>query len=181
MFWNHSGVTLTNHYLCCLSVNHSGDQELVQMQKKTNNIILQQIDSLLGKYRAQMPTKLFIVQTLITLYNKCNCCLPATFCRDLAKNWQRKSKTIEKLEESSFEQWQKCKQQKGKSSSHTIAYMRDYQYFFLSAYPTANHIVRFGQPIRASPPSQRVVCMTPYQTHGLPNGRMNEYWSLNKI
>ena len=34
VFPNHSGVTLTKHYLCCLSVNHSGDQELGQMQKK---------------------------------------------------------------------------------------------------------------------------------------------------
>ena len=66
--------------------------------EKTNNIILQQIDSSLGKYGAQMPTKLFVVQTLITLYHKCNCCLPVLNlpCRAFAKIWQRNSKTIRK-------------------------------------------------------------------------------------
>ena len=34
VFWNHPVVTLTKNDLCCLSVNHSGDQELVQMQKR---------------------------------------------------------------------------------------------------------------------------------------------------
>ena len=38
---------------------------------------MRQIDSSLGKYRAQMPTKLFIVQTLITLYHKFMQLLPA--------------------------------------------------------------------------------------------------------
>ena len=100
VFPNYSGVTLTKNYLCCLPVNHSGDQELGQMQKKTNNINTATNWQLAGEVSGPYAHK-----TVCRANPKSHCtinaiivCLPVFNlpCRAFAKIWQRNSKTIRK-------------------------------------------------------------------------------------